>query len=119
MSRYAAWVESRSQLSASALSADEKGSRLEALVTDWETEQIVRWSSRPLVDLSKHLDDIELFLKRDLAEFDRVKLHVLLGELHAGSGNSKQALEHAKALRNLAAMERWAEAVIRSVGEKR
>ena len=65
---------------------------MEALVTDWETEQIIRWGVRPVIDLAKDVEAIELFFKRDLAEFDKVKLHVLLGEIYALSGNMERAL---------------------------
>jgi len=116
-SRYAAWLQSRTQPHRLGGVTDD-GARIEVLVTDWETEQIMRWASRPLADLVKQTRDIELFLKRDLAEFDRVKLHILLGEVHAFAGNTEAALEHAKALRNLSAVELWAEAVIRDAGEK-
>lgn len=115
--RYAAWMESPGQAPALMSAADEQVTHLEALVTDWDTEQIVRWGIRPLPDLAKDADEIEYFLNRDLAELDKVKLHVLLGELHAASGDAGRALLHAKALRNLAALERWAEALIRKLAE--
>jgi hypothetical protein len=115
--RYADWIESRSQAPKMFAVEDTPVSHLEALVTDWETEKIVLWGIRPLPDLSKDVDDIELFLKRDLAEFDRVKLHILLGELLAASGEKRRAREHAKALRNLAALEHWAETLLQALSE--
>lgn len=114
--RYAAWVKSRSKRDAVTGGADGRTAGLDALVTDWETEEIIRWSSHALAVSATHAVDIEHFLKRDLADYDRVKLHILLGELHASSGNSKAALKHARELRNLSAVERWAEAMIREVG---
>jgi hypothetical protein len=115
--RYAAWIESRELAPVRVPAVDEPIRRLEVLVTDWETEQIAGWGIRPIGDLLNHANDIEFFLNRDLAEFDRVKLHVLLGELHAAAGNTARALEHAKALRNLAGLEKWAEALIRTLSE--
>jgi hypothetical protein len=69
--------------------------------------------------LADRVEDIGLFLKRDLAEFDRVKLHMLLGEIFASIGDVKSALEHARALRNLPTVETWAEVLIRDFGERK
>lgn len=113
--RYAAWMETRSQVTVPLTGADGPVNYLESLVTDWETEQIIRWGIRPLSDLIKHAADIESFVNRDLTEFDKVKLHVLLGELYAACGYQRRALEHAKALRNVASLETWAEALIRAL----
>jgi len=115
--RYAAWIELRRQTRASQISADETVNHIESLLTDWETEQIIRWGSRPLPDLLIDADNIESFLNKDLAEFDRVKLRVLLGEIYAKSGEAKRAIEHAKALRHLASLEKWAEAMIQAMLE--
>jgi hypothetical protein len=115
--RYAAWIESRRQTRAPQVSADETVNHIESLLTDWETEQIIRWGSRPLPDLLRDADNIESFLNKDLAEFDRVKLRVLLGEIYAKSGEAKRAIEHAKALRHLASLEKWAEAMIQAMLE--
>lgn len=115
-SRYANWMECRRN-SIAPQDFHEQASALEALVTDWETEQIIRWGISPLADLAKQTEDVEEFLKRDLPEFDKVKLHVLLGEAYAAAGRPDFALRHAKTLRNLAAMEEWAESVIRDIGE--
>ena len=89
-------------------------SNLDALVTDWETEQIVCWAVRPLDDLSQHVRDMEAFLKRNIGEYDRVKLHILLGEAYAASGDIGKALQHTKTLRNLPPFDKWAEAKIRT-----
>lgn len=89
-------------------------SQLEVLVTDWETEQIARWVVRPLRDLSHHVDDMETFMGRDIAEYDRVKMHVLLAEIYSEQGEAQCTLSHAKTMRNLSAFEAWAEAKIRA-----
>lgn len=116
--RYAAWLRGRAQRIDLGALPDEVLSKLEALVTDWDTEQIVRWSIRPLHELTRYVDDMESFLNRDItAEYDRVKLHVLLGEIYTASGDVKKALKHAKALRNLSALEKWAESMIRAHSE--
>jgi hypothetical protein len=115
--RYADWVASRGQNPMPWMTPDLSLSRLEALATDWETERILRWGSRSLPDLLKEVEDIESFLDSGLAEFDRVKLHILLGELHAYDGKVGRAMEHAKALRNLPVLEGWAESMIRELSE--
>lgn len=116
--RYAAWIESRDQVQEPLPAAEDLISRIEVLVTDWETEQIIRWGMRPLSSLVKDADDIESFSTRSLAKFDKVKLHVLLGELYALAGNSQRGLKHAKSLRNVVALEKWSEALNRKISEK-
>ncbi|WP_028322711.1 hypothetical protein [Desulfatiglans anilini] len=115
--RYAFWIESPNHKSAMQNAGNEFFSPLETLVTDWETEQILRWGNRPLKDLKEETDEIESFLIRDLAEFDKVKLHILLGELYVLSGDLERALSHARAVRNLPSLERWAEALISKISE--
>ena len=58
---------------------------------------------------------MESFLNRSIVEYDKVKLHVLLGEVYIASGNIEGAIRHAKALRNLSALEKWAESVIKRI----
>jgi hypothetical protein len=116
-SRFAAWVENREQIRGPHFGSDLNFEHLEILVTEWDTEQIIRWGARPLDDLRRNVSEIEGFLNRDLAEYDKVKLHILLGEIYAAVGEKHNALKHAKALRNLAALEKWAENVIRVFSE--
>ena len=93
-------------------------SSLEPLVTDWETEQIARWAVSPLGSLSRDVQEIESFLERDLAEYDKVKLQILLAEVYASQGESARVREFASPLRNLAALEYWAESRIREHAEE-
>ena len=85
---------------------------LETLVTDWDTEQIVRWAVRPLEELVVEVDKMESFLKRELVQYDSVKVRVLLGETYSVSGDFGRALKHATELRNLPGLEGWAKSVI-------
>ncbi len=56
----------------------------DALVTDWETERIVRWSVQSLPELSRYADNMESFLNRSIVEYDKVKLACSLGRgLHS------------------------------------
>lgn len=111
--RYSAWLRN------SAPKIDQTGLRealktLETLVTDWKTEQIIRWAVQPLDELSRQVADLESFLNGDITEFDKLKLHVLLAETYASSGDIGSALQHAKTLRNLSAFEKWAESMLRT-----
>lgn len=90
---------------------------IDSLVTDWETEQIVRWAIQPLHELLQHADDMHAFLRRDLAEYDRVKVNVLLGECFAASGDIRSVLQIARSMRNLSGPEKWAESLIRTHAE--
>lgn len=110
--RYSDWLKSPGSLDQHVTDTDE----LEGLVTDWETEQILRWASRPLNGLSGEAAAIENLLQRASAEYDRAKLHILLGELYAQSGDVNKALRHAKALRNVSGFQEWAEALIETLG---
>ena len=113
--RYATWMRGGTQKGGPAPSVT--FGDLEVLVTDWETEQIIRWAVRPLDELSDHVAEMESFLKRDLEEYDSVKVHVLLGEIYAAAGDFGNVLQHAKALRNLSPLEGWAESMIRAHSE--
>ena len=107
--RYSDWIKSPGSSG-----QDMTGTNtLDALVTDRQTEQILRWASRPLPDLTKEAIDIENFLNRPLAKYDRTKLHVLLGSLYAYTGDVDQAMKHAKVLRNVQSFEEWAESFIK------
>jgi hypothetical protein len=115
-SRFATWIESRDPLPITN-DIGREATALESLVTEWDTERILGWAVQPPTALAQDARNIEAFLKRDLAEFDRVKIHMLLGEAFAATGSVKFALEHAKALRNLPALEKWAETLVRALGE--
>ena len=116
--KYATWIRGGSRRKEETAS-NFAFSNLEALVTDWNTEQIIRWTVCPFGTLSESVRDIESFLRRDLEEYDKVKLHMLLCEFYAASGDISNKLRHAKALRNLPTLERWAESMIRTHSENR
>ena len=88
---------------------------IEELLTDERTEHITRWSLRPLSQLSGHANDIESLLACDLADYDKAKLHVLLGNLYAFAGNSQYARTHAKTLQYMPFFATWARRLIASL----
>jgi hypothetical protein len=99
------------------LSNDEADGGLEMLVTEWETEQIARWAVSPLSLLYSEIDKMVDFMKRDLSEYDVVKLNILLAEIYSSAGESELSKQYAKVLRNIPAVEEWAERKIRSKAE--
>ncbi len=107
--RYSDWIESPGRSGRYTTGANE----IEGLVTDWETEQILYWASRPLDDTAGEATIIDKFLESASAEYDKAKLRILLGELHAQMRNMNPALMHAKALRNVPPFQGWAEALIK------
>lgn len=109
--RYATWIECSPPPNIPD-SVGHQVTRLDSLITDWETEQIIRWATRPLPDLFGHLADVQAFLTQDLVEFDKMKLHVLLAQLWLSRGHAPNAVAHAKALRNVPALGQWSEAII-------
>lgn len=90
--------------------------RLDASVTDWETEQIIRMTVSRKDYLTKNLPEMENLLERIETHYDSVKLHILLAEINAIAGNYKDALRHAKKLRNLPGLGRWATTSIHKYG---
>lgn len=91
---------------------------LEQWVTDRETEEIVRWTVRPVQSLAPQATDLEAFLRRDVADFDRVKVRILLSELYSAVGETARAVNHAKNLENWPGFEDWANRKIRAHSEK-
>lgn len=115
--RYAAWKDCIRQPEVPEGKEREAPENIERLVTDWGNETILRWGSRPLPDLAKNIEDIETMLDRDIGEFDRIKLRVLLAEFFSACGDSASALKYAKGLRNVLGFDEWAEALIRVLSE--
>ena len=109
---YATWKRGRKITSKQKYFPSVALNNLETSVTDWDTEQIVRWAVRPLEDLTAEIDEMESSLNRGLVEYDSVKVRVLLGETYTVSGDYGRALKHAKELCNLPGLKRWANSVI-------
>jgi hypothetical protein len=93
------------------------GGTREDLLTDHETVRVLRWSSEPLAAMAHQTSDIAAFAKRDIPEFDRVKLRLLLAESNAAVGNSKEARQHARELIGNPKTMLWAERLLERVPE--
>lgn len=93
-------------------------SGLEKLLTDFETERLINWSVTEPKALLTQLRYLESVVHKDIPEFDRTKLRVLLTELHIKQGNIAEAKIHARELRNSMALGKWAESALERVGNQ-
>ena len=93
-------------------------STIERWVTDRETDEIVRWTMEPAPTLARQATVLEAFLKRDIADFDRLKVRILLSEMYAAVGETARAVDHAKSLGNLKGFEEWAGRKIHAYSER-
>jgi hypothetical protein len=55
---------------------------------------------------------MEALLKRDLPQFDQVKLRILLAEIYSDAGLRSEAQRHARELRNSPALGTWSETML-------
>jgi hypothetical protein len=91
----------------------------EDMLTDHETLRILRWTQLPLNELKTEVEDIAALVNRDVPEFDRLKLNVLLAEAYAASGDTVPARNTARELIGNAKTAGWAERLIaRLAGEE-
>lgn len=81
-------------------------------LTDLDTEHVLRWVLSPWQDTLLEAVDIETTIDRDLPEFDRVKLRVVLADVYRISGRFADAERHARELRNNPTLGPWAESVL-------
>lgn len=86
--------------------------RIESLLTDWDTERLVRWVVEEPSTLEGDVAQMEKMLLGNIAEFDRTKLHILLAQIGLSLKNQRQVLSHARELRNSPSVAHWADAAI-------
>lgn len=92
---------------------------LEDMLTDHETLRILRWAQLPSTELAAEVESIAALVKRDVPEFDRLKLNILLAEAYAASGDTVQARKTARELIGNGKTAAWAERLIaRLAGEE-
>ena len=70
-------------------------------LTDADTEAIVAWACKDLSDLAKHLDEIEEFSCKPLAELDKSKCHIIIATVSYNEGQIERAIKHARELYHL------------------
>lgn len=114
-SRYDAWIRGAPIATPISRPTKHVTRSLEGTLSDWDTEQIVRWTVQDLGTLAQYTSDMETFVARDISDFDRLKVHLLLAEVYAFAGDTVPSLRHAKSLRNIPAVEQWAERLIRAL----
>ena len=80
-------------------------------VFDSTTKRIVHYVLDRRNDVAARRE-IEALLNSDPATYDALKMHVLLGEICAESGDALGARSHVRELRNVPALECWAESML-------
>lgn len=73
-------------------------SALEALLTDIHTEKILGWSALGVSELSDITEELEKALSLDWADYDKMKINLMLAEAFAASSNLKSARRKAREL---------------------
>ena len=91
---------------------DEGVGPLEDLLTDFETLRILRWAELGAQELEAVLPEMEAQLRRDIPEYDRLKLLVMVAEAKAAAGDVAGAKAAARQLAGIAKTAEWAAALI-------
>lgn len=94
-------------------------SAAEDLLTDHETLRILRWTNSSLADLGSEASDISALAKRDIPEFDRLKLRMLLAEGSAHAGDKDLARKAARTLISNSKTAIWAERLIAGLTDQK
>ena len=105
--KFRRWLDPRGDDRANAGQGEGVGNGLDSWVSDEETEQIVFWTLQPMEKLIHEADKMEVFLRRDVADYDRVKVAILLAEMYWATGEKSRASEHAKSVGSRT-LEEWA-----------
>ncbi len=116
--RFAALLDGADWDAVSPLNAARRNAT-EDLLTDHETLRILRWATSPLADLGAKAAEISALAKRDIPEFDRVKLRMLLAEASTAAGDKDTAKKAARALIGSPKTAAWAERVIAGLADER
>ena len=90
----------------------ETNNMLVALLTDLQTLRICRWTELGASDLSGCVEDIRSQLQKDIPEYDKFKMKILLAEALAYSGDSIDARRVARELMSNPRTLTWAEALM-------
>lgn len=86
--------------------------QLDSLLTDWDTERLLRWAAQHPSTLQPKKAQIENMLNSNSAKFDQAKARVLLAEMGVALRNRDLVLTNASKLRNSPGFVRWAAKVI-------
>lgn len=91
---------------------------IDAAVTDLDTERLLTWACLPPNDLLSHEPELKAAIDRDIPEFDRAKLRLLLAESYRAAGRYPDASVHARELLNSSTFSRWAETILEPGGRE-
>ena len=91
--------------------------KIESWVTEYDTGRILRWASPFRTSIPALTQEMEEILEKELAEYDKVKIRILLVGSYWDLSQWKKALIHVKVLRNIRAFDQWAEKVIIAINE--
>lgn len=80
---------------------------LDEYITDYATERIVRYSILPANKFVEHIDDAESFLKSNIVEYDKIKIHIILAKIYAKYNYNIELNRHLKVLRRVPHMEKF------------
>ncbi len=117
--RFSLWIKGNAG-SACNLLSDPFDDRFEKLLTDNQTEHILRWSISSNGILSAEISEIEQMMKfSGLPDLDRTKLHVLLAEYYASINEINDAKRHARELRGNSQLGSWAECLLHRVNSEK
>src|SRR5207244_2195366 len=109
--RYLRWIRPSGESAESPVSSE--GQILDDLLTDLDTEQLLRWVLMPVDGVLAAASEIETTIRRDIPEFDRAKLRVLIAEVYTQAGKEGKAKQHARELWNNPAFGPWAESILK------
>lgn len=111
--RFVHWLEGTDDpIPEHELDHGQTGASLEPLITDMETEQILRWSVAGWKKWASNMGEMEVFSRQNLPGYDRAKLHIMLAQFSLQNGNKDQALRYAKEYRNNPSLSVWAEHIV-------
>lgn len=108
--RYRGWIQKAYEIDEETIGPNAVS--VDRLLTDLDTEQILRWALSPRAETLSQAGELEATIGRDIPEFDRVKLRVLLAEVYGSAGRLADAQRHARELRNNPTLGPWAESVL-------
>lgn len=86
---------------------------LDGMVTDVDTERLLRWVLMKPDQLRLATPEIEAAVACDISEFDRVKLRLILAHAYIIDGRTRDAASHARELWNNPIFGTWAEAFLK------
>ena len=104
--KFQGWLHAYSDDATKAGQGSAASNGFDSWVSDQETDEIVYWTLQPNEALVREAEEMETFLRRDIADFDRVKVRILLAEMYWAIGEKSRASEHAKSMGSKA-FEDW------------